>query len=82
LLISLTTPNSDYPILLDELKQILATLLPQDISDQSPKLVDIVAERLVLRRKIDIAATHGSCHTVAWQSMMNLARRLLCTAVS
>ena len=45
--------------LLDQLEQLLAALLAQDLAHQRAERVHVIAQRLVLGREMDVAAVHS-----------------------
>src|SRR5690242_21456392 len=53
LLIAFATADGRDAIVLHELEQVLAALLPQDLANQSAKRVHVVAQRLVPGWKMD-----------------------------
>ena len=59
--LALAGPGADGrgAIELDQLEQLLTALLEQDLAHQRAERVHILAQRLVLGRKVDVGAVHG-----------------------
>ncbi len=59
LLVSLAAPDRGYPVELDQLEKGFPTLLGENLAHESTQGVHVIAQRFVLRRKMDIATAHG-----------------------
>src|SRR5438046_4052511 len=70
-------PTEFYTLSLHDALPIFTALLEQDLAHQRAERVHILAQRLVLGRKVDVGAVRSEEHTSELQALTNLVCRLL-----